>query len=162
MCWTQFGKCVEKIGGHKYCTEFKKFGPLRKLFATSGVPSWLRACFPLAGLAFICPVLPTCLVVHAQKSNFHLINVFVKWLLQKMYYVQPRKSSLILDCIATRNLWCLRPKLHICTACCSDSHMELIVQLEEFILGVDRKQSRAVSGLWMFTVATTQALVYIC
>jgi len=28
------------------------------------------------GLAFIYPVLPTCLVVYVQKSDFHLINVF--------------------------------------------------------------------------------------
>jgi len=28
------------------------------------------------GLAFICPALPTCLVVYVQKSDFYLINVF--------------------------------------------------------------------------------------
>jgi len=28
------------------------------------------------GLAFIYPLLPTCLVVSVQKSDFHLINVF--------------------------------------------------------------------------------------
>jgi len=28
------------------------------------------------GLAFVYPALPTCLVVHVQKSDFHLINVF--------------------------------------------------------------------------------------
>jgi len=28
------------------------------------------------GLAFICPALPTCLVVYVQKSDFHLINEF--------------------------------------------------------------------------------------
>jgi len=33
--------------------------------------------------------------------------------------------------------------------------MELIVLLEESILGVDAKQSSAVSGLWMLTVAST-------
>jgi len=60
----------------KYWTEFKKFGPLRKLFAPPGVPSWLRACFTLMGLALIYPALATCLVVYVQKSDFHLINVF--------------------------------------------------------------------------------------
>jgi len=29
------------------------------------------------------------------------------------------------DCIAARYLWCLRPKIHICAACCSDSQLEL-------------------------------------
>jgi len=33
--------------------------------------------------------------------------------------------------------------------------MELIVKLEESILGVVPKQSSAVSGLWMLTVAST-------
>jgi len=32
--------------------------------------------FTLMSLAFICPALPTCLVVSVQKSDFHLINVF--------------------------------------------------------------------------------------
>jgi len=32
--------------------------------------------FDLMGLAFICPALPTCLVVYVQKSDFHLINLF--------------------------------------------------------------------------------------
>jgi len=50
--------------------------PLRKLFATPGVPSWLRSYFVLMGLAFIYPALPTYLVVYVQKPDFHLINVF--------------------------------------------------------------------------------------
>jgi len=37
------------------------------------------------------------------------------------------KKSLILYCIAARYVWCLRPKLHIWAACCSDTQMELIV-----------------------------------
>jgi len=28
------------------------------------------------GLAFIYPALPTCLILHVEKSDFHLINVF--------------------------------------------------------------------------------------
>jgi len=34
-------------------------------------------------------------------------------------------SLRILYCIEERYLWCLWPKLHICTACYSDSKMEL-------------------------------------
>ena len=40
--------------------------------------------------------------------------------------------------------------------------MELIVQLEESILGGVLKQGSAFSGLWMLIIASTQALVYIC
>jgi len=39
---------------------------------------------------------------------------------------EPSQSSLILYCcISVAYHWCLRPKLHICAACCSDSQMEL-------------------------------------
>ena len=62
---------LEKCVGHS----LKNFGTLRKLFTPPGIPSWLRACFALIGLAFIYPALPTCLVVYVQKSDFHLINV---------------------------------------------------------------------------------------
>jgi len=41
--------------------------------------------------------------------------------------------------------------------------MELIIWLEESILGVVPKQTIAVSGFWMLlTDASTQALFYIC
>ena len=35
-----------------------------------------RSDFALMSLAFLSPVLPTCLVVSVQKSDFHLINMF--------------------------------------------------------------------------------------
>jgi len=62
-------------------------------------------------------------------------------------YVQTRWSSLILYCIAATYLCCLRPKLHICVACCSDSQMELIEQLRSVYFGGCSKQSSAVGGL---------------
>jgi len=90
------------------------------------------------GLVFIYPALHTCLVVYVQKSDFHLINVFrvvivvknckLLCLAQVVFYILYR--------IAARYLWCLQLKLRICTACCSDSQMELIVYLEESILGL--------------------------
>jgi len=45
---------------------------------------------------------------------------------------QPCLAQVVLSyfvgyCIEARYLWCLRPKLHICAAYCSDSQMELIV-----------------------------------
>jgi len=46
---------------------------------------------------------------------------------ENMYHGYLRQSSRILYCIEARYLWCLRPKLHICAACCSDSKMEVIV-----------------------------------
>jgi len=63
-----------------------------------------------------------------KKPNFYLINVFcVVIVVQKCRLLcQAQVSSLILYCIAARYLWCLRPKLHICAACCSDSLIELI------------------------------------
>jgi len=42
-----------------------------------------------------------------------------------MYYGYLRQSSRVLYYIEARYLWCLRPKLHICAACCSGSKMEL-------------------------------------
>jgi len=63
------------------------------------------------GLAFIYLALATCLVVYAQKSDFHLINVFC------VVIVVKNLGYLILYCIAARYLWCLPPKLHICTTC---------------------------------------------
>jgi len=44
---------------------------------------------------------------------------------EKIYYGYLRQSSRILYCIKARYLWCLRPKLPICAACCSESKMEL-------------------------------------
>jgi len=72
------------------------------------------------GLAFIYPAQPTCIVVYVQKSDFHWINVFFVVIAVKNagYYFQPRLSSLVLYCIAAIQLWGLRPKLHICVACC--------------------------------------------
>jgi len=36
------------------------------------------------GLAFIYPVLPTCLVVYVLKSDLHFINVFCEVIVEKM------------------------------------------------------------------------------
>jgi len=115
------------------------------------------------GLAFI---YPTSLVVYAQKSDFHMINLFCAVIVVKkcrlLCLAQAVFSYCVLHSSKILYLWCLRPRLHICAACCSASQMELIVQLEESILGGVPKQSSAVSGLWMLTVASMQALVYIC
>jgi len=85
--------------------------------------SWAKR---FGGLAFIYPALPTRLVVYVQKSDFHLINVFGVVIVGKNVLCLAQVVLSFLDCIATRYLWCLRPKLHICAACCSDSQMELI------------------------------------
>jgi len=54
----------------KILDRFKKIGdPLRKLFATPGVPSWLLACFVLMCLTFIYPALPICLVVGYRSRS---------------------------------------------------------------------------------------------
>jgi len=37
------------------------------------------------GLAFVYPTLPTCLVVYVQKSDFHLINVFLVVIVVKKF-----------------------------------------------------------------------------
>jgi len=89
----------------------KIWAPLRKLFATPGVPRWLWVCFALVGLTFIYPALPTCLVVYVQKSDFHLINVFcevivvknVLWLAQDFTYfvLHSSKIPLVLTTKAT-------------------------------------------------------------
>jgi len=62
----QTGARSKNYVGHslKILDRFKKiWDPLRKLFATPSVPSWLWACFALMSLAFNYPALPTCLVV---------------------------------------------------------------------------------------------------
>jgi len=48
--------------------------------------------------------------------------------------------GIILYCIAARYLLCLRPKLHIYAACCSDSQMELIAWLEIFFAGCPKTE----------------------
>jgi len=73
--------------------------PLRKLFATPGVPSWLWACFALMGLAFIYPALPTCLVVYVQKSDFHLVNVVCEVIVVKKCAMSS-PGSLLIFCTA--------------------------------------------------------------
>jgi len=81
------------------------------------------------GLAFIYPALPTCLVVYVQKSDFHLINVFVVVIVVKICTMSSG-GSLLLFCTAQQQDTIGaydQPKLHICAACCSDSQMELIV-----------------------------------
>jgi len=78
---------------------YKIWAPFRKLFATPGVPSWLRTCFPLVGFAFIYPALPTCLVAYVQKSDFHLINVFCEVIAVKKCTMSSA-GSLLLFCIA--------------------------------------------------------------
>jgi len=50
-----------------------------------------------------------------QRSNYYEI----------LYYGLIKQSSRILHCIEATYLWCLRPKLQICAACCSDNKMEL-------------------------------------
>jgi len=57
--------------------------PLRKPFATPGVPSRLRACFALMGLAFIYLALPACLVVYVPQADLHLISVFCEVIVAK-------------------------------------------------------------------------------
>jgi len=60
---------------------------------------------------------PEIRLTHDQRSDY----------CEKLYHGLLKQSSRNLYCIEARNLWCLRPKLHICSACCSDSKMELIV-----------------------------------
>jgi len=55
--------------------------------------------FALMGLAFIYPVLSTCLVVYVQKSDFHLISTFyVVIVVKKCTMSGP--GSLLLYCTA--------------------------------------------------------------
>jgi len=75
------------------------WSPLRKLFATPGVPSWLRACFALMGLAFIYLALPARLVVYVQKSDFHLVNACCVVIVAKKFTMSS-PGSLLLFCTA--------------------------------------------------------------
>ena len=98
---------------------FRKFwsghstrGPL----ATMPVGPRVHLSGPACMVSCICPEVRLPLDQHVLCSDC----------CKKMYHVQASESSLILYCIATRYLWCLRPKLHICVACCLDSQMQLL------------------------------------
>jgi len=75
-------------------------------------------------LAFIYPALPTCLLVHVQKADFHLINVICVVIVVKkrklLCLAQVVFSYFVLH---TNKIPLVRPKLHIW----ADSQIELIV-----------------------------------
>ena len=116
------------------------------------------------GITFIYPALPTCLVVYVQKSDFHLTNVSCVVIVVKKgrllrlgqvgfsYFVlHSSKTPLVLTTKVT----------HLRSLLLRQSDGVNCVVRRVFFGGVP-KQSSAVSGLWMLTVASTLALVYIC
>jgi len=110
-------------------------------------------------LAFIYPALPTCLVVYVQKSDFHMINVFCVVLVVKKcgllclaqvifsYFVlYSTKIPLVLMTKVThlRSLLFRQPDGINC------------VVRRAYFEGVSQNRVvQLLSGLWMFTVAST-------
>ena len=98
-------------------------------------------CVHLSGPAYI----PSC-IAYVQKSDLHLINVFCVVIVVKKCTVNSPGSLFVLYCIAATYLCCLRPKLQICTACCSDSQIIASLEecLEEELLTAKLSQNRVV------------------
>jgi len=66
------------------------------------------------------------LVVYVQMSDFHLINVFcVVIVVKKCTMASPGGLLEFRTAQQKDTIWCLRTKLHIYAACCSDTKMEL-------------------------------------
>jgi len=93
--------------------------------------------------------MPSCNFVNVQKSDFHLINVFCVVIVVKqlklLCLAQVVFSYFVLH--SSKIPLVLTTKVTHLRSRCSDSQMELMVQLEESILWFFPKQNSAVSGL---------------
>ena len=145
------------------------------------IRTWFRGSrghdIALMGLEFIYPALPACLVVCVQKSDFYLFNVFcvvivvitcrLLCLAQAVFSYFVLHSSKIHLVLTTK-------VTHLCSLLFRQSDGVNCVVLrvvpkqclfrgivpkqssaEDSILGFLPKQSSAVSGLWMLTIAST-------
>jgi len=106
------------------------------------------------GLTLIYPALPTCLVGYVQKSGFHLINVFCEGIALKKYTMSSPGSFVLhsskIPLMLTTKVTHFRSLLFR-----QPDEVNCVLYLEESILGFVPKQSSAVSGLRMLTVAST-------
>ena len=110
---------------------------------------------------------PTCPVAYVQKSDFHLINVFCIVIVVKKCIMATPSSLLVLYFVPHRSKMPLLLKtkvthLRILLFRQSNGANSVVRRVSLAIAAkLVPKQSSAVSGLWILTVASTWALAYI-
>ena len=110
--------CGEMIAEERFLTTLRMLDACISLTCSIVSPSRVRQ---LHGWPNVC---------HWGRGSLRAVIVISAEIVsRKVYHGLPRQCSRILYCLTARYLQSLRPKLHICAACCSESKMELIVQL---------------------------------